>query len=152
MSSPRVRKIADSIKVLVAELLDPGKRHFLEAAGVDQVVGIGEVGGFLLAEALIGHDQARALLATFPDLGVAVDEVYWMGNEADGFSVSVRWSGVGTHRGYGLYGSPTGRRAQLWGMSQLYFSGGRVVEEWSLFNEFDVLAQLFADEPPAQLG
>lgn len=49
---------------IVAELLDPGKRLFLEAAGVDQVVGIGEVGGFLLAEAMIGNDQARSLLAS----------------------------------------------------------------------------------------
>lgn len=96
--------------------------------------------------------MARSLLATFPDLGVSVDEVYWMGNEDDGFSASVRWSGTGTHRGYGLYGKPTGRRAHLWGMSQLYFVGGRIVEEWSLFNEFAVLAQLLADDSPADLG
>ena len=95
---------------------------------------------------------ARSLLATFPDLGVLVDEVYWMGNETDGFSVSVRWSGTGTHRGYGLYGKPTGRRAHLWGISQLYFAGGRIVEEWSLFNEFDVIAQLLGDEPSSPFG
>ena len=95
--------------------------------------------------------MARSLLATFPDLGVSVDEVYWMGNETDGVSASVRWSGTGTHRGYGLYGTPTGRRAHLWGISQLYFAGGRIVEEWALFNEFDVLAQLLGDEPPALL-
>ena len=35
---------------------------------------------------------ARGLMATFPDLGLHVDEVYWMGNEAEGFSVSVRWT------------------------------------------------------------
>jgi predicted ester cyclase len=95
--------------------------------------------------------MARGLLATFPDLGVHVDEVYWMGNDTEGYSASVRWTGVGTHRGYGLYGRPTGRRVQLWGISQLYFSRGRIVEEWSLFNEFEVLAQLLRDEPPAQL-
>ena len=39
--------------------------------------------------------MARALLATFPDLGMQVDEVYWMGNEAEGFRVSVRWSAAG---------------------------------------------------------
>jgi predicted ester cyclase len=94
--------------------------------------------------------MARSLLATFPDLGVSVDEVYWMGNEDEGFSASVRWSGSGTHRGYGMYGAPTGRRVHLWGISQLYFVGGRIVEEWSLFNEFDVLAQLVADEPAAE--
>lgn len=52
---------------LVAELLDPGKRHFLEAAGVDQVVGIGEIGGFLLGEALVGNEEARVLLASVAD-------------------------------------------------------------------------------------
>jgi predicted ester cyclase len=89
--------------------------------------------------------MARALMATFPDLGLHVDEVYWMGNEADGFSVSVRWTALGTHRGHGLYGAPTGRRVHIWGLNQLYIRGGQIVEEWALFNEFDVLAQLLRD-------
>lgn len=91
--------------------------------------------------------MARGLLATFPDLALHVDEVYWMGTEAEGLSVSVRWTAVGSHRGYGLYGAPTGRRVHLWGISQLYFSGDRIVEEWMLFNEFDVLAQILRDDP-----
>ncbi|MEV8565177.1 ester cyclase [Streptomyces sp. NPDC051322] len=91
--------------------------------------------------------MARGLLATFPDLGLQVDEVYWMGNEADGFRVSVRWTAVGTHRGHALYGRPTGRRVYLWGLSQLYLSHGRITEDWMLFNEFDVLAQLLRDDP-----
>jgi predicted ester cyclase len=91
--------------------------------------------------------MARGLLATFPDLGMHVDEVYWMGNEQEGFRVSVRWTAIGTHRGYGLYGRPTGRRVHLWGLSQLYIQGGRIVEDWMLFNEFDVMAQLLRDEP-----
>jgi hypothetical protein len=92
---------------------------------------------------------ARGLLSTFPDLGLHVDEVYWMGNEQEGFRVSVRWTAVGHHLGFGLYGSPTNRRVHLWGLSQLYFKGGRIVEEWTLFNEFAVLAQLLRDEPLA---
>jgi predicted ester cyclase len=91
--------------------------------------------------------MARGLLVAFPDLGLHVDEVYWMGNERDGFSVSVRWTALGTHRGYGQYGDPTGRRVHLWGLSQLYFEDGRIVEDWMLFNEFDVLAQLLRDDP-----
>jgi len=93
--------------------------------------------------------MARGLLATFPDLGLHVDDVYWMGNDEDGFSVSVRWTALGTHRGYALYGAPSGRRVHLWGISQLYFVGGRIVEDWMLFNEFDVLAQILRDEPVA---
>ena len=96
--------------------------------------------------------QASALMATFPDLGMHVDEVYWMGNDADGYRVSVRWTALGTHRGYASYGHPTGRRAHLWGISQLYVSGGRITEEWNCFNEFDVLAQLLSDEPLPMLG
>ena len=59
--------------------------------------------------------MARNLLSTFPDLGVHVDEIYWMGNDVDGFSAAVRWTAAGTHRGYGLYGSPTGRRVPCGG-------------------------------------
>jgi predicted ester cyclase len=91
--------------------------------------------------------MARGLLATFPDLGLHVDELYWMGNEQEGFAVAARWTALGTHRGYGLYGPPTGRRVHLWGLSQLYFRGGQIIEDWTLFNEFDVLAQLLKDEP-----
>ena len=53
--NPRVR--------LVAALLDPNQRIYLTAAGADEIVGIGEVGGFLLAEATIGNEEARKLLA-----------------------------------------------------------------------------------------
>jgi len=91
--------------------------------------------------------MARSLLATFPDLGLQVDEVYWMGNEREGFRVAVRWTAAGTHRGYALYGEPTGRRVHLWGLSQLYFEDGRVVADWTLFNEFALMAQLLRDEP-----
>jgi predicted ester cyclase len=91
--------------------------------------------------------MARSLLATFPDLGLGVDEVYWMGNDADGYRVSVRWTATGTHRGHALYGEPTGRRVHLWGLSQLYFERGRIVDDWMLFNEFDVMAQILRDEP-----
>jgi predicted ester cyclase len=106
----------------------------------------------------IGHGRqdvramARALLATFPDLGMRVDEVYWMGNDRDGYRVSVRWSAEGTHRGYALYGEPTQRRVSLWGIDQLYVTDGQITEDWMMFNEFDVLAQVLGDDPAPMLG
>ncbi len=96
--------------------------------------------------------QALNLLATFPDLGMQVDEVYYMGNDAEGYRVSVRWTALGTHRGYAMYGPPTGRRVHIWGISQLYVNDLRITEEWSCFNEFDVMGQLFADEPRAMIS
>ncbi|MET3806371.1 putative ester cyclase [Nakamurella sp. UYEF19] len=90
---------------------------------------------------------ARSLMSTFPDLGLQVDEIYWMGNDVDGYSVSVRWSASGTHRGYGLYGKPTDRRVFMWGLNQLYYQAGRIVEDWTLFNEMEVMSQILRDEP-----
>lgn len=90
--------------------------------------------------------MARNLMSTFPDLGLHVDEVYWMGNDADGYRVAVRWTATGTHRGHGLYGQPTGRRVHLWGINQLYVQHERIVEDWMLFNEFDVMAQILRDQ------
>ncbi len=54
---------------IVAELLDPAQRLYLEAAGANEIVGIGDVGGFLLAEATIGSDHAKKLLAFVADVG-----------------------------------------------------------------------------------
>jgi len=97
-------------------------------------------------------NMARMLMSTFPDFGVHVDEVYWMGNDVDGYSVSVRWTAAGTHRGYGLYGKPTGRRISMWGLSQLYFQNGKIVEDWMLFNEIDVMSQILRDDAPDMLS
>lgn len=97
----------------------------------------------------LGDYQANVMarLATFPDLALSVDDVYWMGNEVEGYMVAVRWGMVGTHRGWGIYGKPTNRRVHLWGMSHFDVRGGRIVEEWTMFNEFSVLQQILREDP-----
>lgn len=55
------RKINPQARI-VAELLDPGQRVYLESAGANCVVSIGDVGGFLLAEAVLGRQEAQQLL------------------------------------------------------------------------------------------
>ena len=85
-----------------------------------------------------------SLLAAFPDLELQVDEVYWMGNEHDGYLSSERWSASATHKGAGMYGEPTGREVQLWGISQHKIIDGRIVNEWLLFNELDLMMQIAA--------
>ena len=89
-----------------------------------------------------------SLLAMFPDLSLAVDDIYGMGNDQDGYLTATRWTAIGTHRGNGIYGPPTGRRVQLWGITQHRFVGGRITEEWLLFNEFEVMQQIYRDQPP----
>lgn len=82
------------------------------------------------------------LLQCFPDLSFQMDEVYWMGNDRQGYLSSERWSAEGTHSGHGSYGEPSGQRVQIWGITQHHIVGGRIVREWMLFNELDLMMQI----------
>lgn len=88
-----------------------------------------------------------SLLAMFPDASLTVDNVQWMGNDDEGYLASVRWHLVGTHTGFGFHGAPTGRSVSMWGITHQRIEDGRIVEEWTVDNEFDVLVQLAADRP-----
>jgi predicted ester cyclase len=91
-------------------------------------------------------DYAAHVLATltmFPDAAHRVDDVYWMGNDREGYTVAVRWTLTGTHRGPGPYGPPTGRRIRHWGLTHLAIRDGVILEEWTVSNEFQVLQQLY---------
>lgn len=85
-----------------------------------------------------------ALRGAFPDLNLQVDEVYWMGNAADGWLISTRWSAEGTHAGGDLYRDATGQACQIWGITQWRVKDGIVQQEWQLFNEFDLMMQIAA--------
>lgn len=86
----------------------------------------------------------------FPDIALTVDDLSWMGNEEGGYPTSLRWSAGGTHRGHGVHGRPTGRRVQLRGITRRRIVGGRITEEWMMFNEFEVMQQIFRDDPFAE--
>ena len=90
-----------------------------------------------------------ARLAMFPDLAYSIDDIYWMGNDAEGYMVAARWSLVGTHSGHGIYGKPTGRKVRMWGVSHFSIVNRKIQEEWTMFNEFFVLQQLYRDAPAA---
>ena len=86
-----------------------------------------------------------SVLAMFPDFAMYIDDLYWMGNDREGYVVSVRWSMVGTHRGHGVYGPPTGRPVYMWGITQHAIEDGRISEEWMMFNEFEVMQQIYRE-------
>lgn len=95
-----------------------------------------------------GADPYMAMLVdlamAFPDLQLQVDEVYWMGNDIEGYLTSERWSATGTHQGEGLYGEPSGCEVQIWGITQHRIIAGKIVSEWMLFNELDLMMQIAA--------
>ena len=85
---------------------------------------------------------AETIRAAFPYLNLQVDEVYWMGNERDGWLISTRWSAEGTHLGDGIYKKPTSHFCQLWGITQWRVKSSVIEAEWQLFNEFDLIMQI----------
>ena len=84
----------------------------------------------------------REIREVFPDLKLGVDEVYWMENASEGWLISTRWSAEGTHLGDGIYRQPTGRKCQIWGITQWFVKDGLIEKEWQLFNEFDLMMQI----------
>jgi steroid delta-isomerase-like uncharacterized protein len=87
----------------------------------------------------LAEDQAsgRALRAAFPDLAVRVERT-----AAEGELVAVHWSATGTNSVAGAMFPGNGRRVTIDGMSFFRFAGGRIVEEWSTYDNLSVMRQL----------
>lgn len=90
------------------------------------------------------------LLAAFSDTAVTVDHVCWIPDQPNGWRVATRWLLQGTHDGPGIYGDPTGKRIRLWGISHHQIKDGRIAQEWTVFDEFALLKQLYSPNTPTR--
>lgn len=106
-----------------------------------KLYGLGDLKGYILA-----------ILAAFPDARLEVDHVCWLGNEQDGYRVATRWTLQGTHEGPGVYGEPTGKRILLLGITHQVVEEGKFIEEWTVFDEFALLKQLYAPAGKVEKG
>ena len=99
---------------------------------------------------LFGHAEiihnARSLLAGLVDVRYRIDHVAVTPAatcaESDAVSVALRWTLTGRYTEHGVYGKPTGARMFLLGATHLDMIGDRIVEEWTVFDELAVLAQV----------
>lgn len=82
---------------------------------------------------------ALGLLAAFPDATVRLERTTCSGEH-----VAVRWRLLGTHDGPGRYGTPTGCRVNLLGITHHRLRGEQLVGECTVFDELALLAQLHA--------
>ena len=87
-----------------------------------------------------------SLIASFPDLALSVEDLYWMGNSKDGYLVSIRWGAVGTHKGNGIYGKPSNKECYLWGITQWEIKNNKIIKEWTGFNELAILIQILGEK------
>lgn len=79
----------------------------------------------------------QAYRTAFPDLRTTVEEMI-----AEGDTVAVRWSGMGTQSGTFMGVPPSGQRAQVRAISWLRFRNGRLSEEWSELSGLGVPQQM----------
>ena len=90
-----------------------------------------------------------AMLAALPDAVVAFDHFCDV-EETDGYIAAVRWSLNGTHTGAGMFGAPSGKPVAMFGMSHFRFKHGKIVQEWTVWDEIAVLMQIHA--PAARIA
>jgi steroid delta-isomerase-like uncharacterized protein len=79
------------------------------------------------------------LRAAFPDLHITVEDVL-----AEGDKVVQRWSGHGSHQGELMGLPPSGKRFSVTGITISRFEGGKVAEEWELYDMMGMLQQVGA--------
>ena len=87
-------------------------------------------------------NRTLQLIATMPDCAYVPQHICSVASEEGGEKIAVRWIMEGHHLGYGLMGAPTGYRIFLLGMSHYHVVGGRIVEQWDVYDEMAMLAQI----------
>ena len=83
------------------------------------------------------------LLGTVSELKFSLDYVCDTDLDGEASLVAVRWTLCGIHSGPALYGEPTNSQVFFIGESQYRLLNGKVVEEWTVFDELSVLADIF---------
>lgn len=96
---------------------------------------------------LFGRGDYKAyvlgLLAAFGDAAITVEHFCSIANQPEGQRTATRWLFQGTHNGPGVYGRPTGKRVRLWGITHHVIQDNQIVQEWTVFDEFALLKQIY---------
>jgi predicted ester cyclase len=86
-------------------------------------------------------NQAVALIAMIPDGTWTAHHICSVPCNEGGVKIAVRWTLEGHHSGYGMLDAPTGKPLFVLGMSHFHVVGGRVIEEWTLYDELALRVQ-----------
>jgi len=102
-----------------------------------------------LMKELYGHasviHQTVGLYASFSDGFFMPLHICSQPSDEGGSKVAVRWLIEGHHLGWGVMeeiGAPTGKRVQVMGMTHFHIRDGKVVDEWTNYDEMSVLMQI----------
>jgi predicted ester cyclase len=89
--------------------------------------------------------QYLGLLGSIPDAAFLPQHICSLDCEEGGTKVAVRWLMEGHHLGHGILkslGAPTGKPLQVMGMTHFHYKDGKIVDEWTLYDEMSLLMQV----------
>ena len=140
---------AENNKALVRRLYDDAWNKHNPAVGdeiyaADWVDSSPPIPG--IAQTRDGLKQFMGLyLLAYPDVRITVEDQL-----VEGDRVVTRWTGRGTQTGQLMEFPPTGKKVAVPGVQIDRFSGGKIVESWTLFDQLGMLQQLGAVPAPRQ--
>lgn len=85
------------------------------------------------------------LFNSFPEASVQIERVSTNVIE-EGFEVAARWRILGTHTGDGFFSPASGKPISIPGITHYIIKGGKIAEEWMVFDGFDTLCQIYKEE------
>jgi len=77
--------------------------------------------------------------SAFPDAQITIEE-----QVAEGNTVATRWTGRGTHQGELMGVPPSGNRVEVMGVTISHIEGGKVVEEWDIYDALGMMQAIGA--------
>jgi predicted ester cyclase len=89
--------------------------------------------------------QYLGLMGSVPDAAFLPQHICSVESEEGGVKVALRWLIEGHHLGYGILkslGAPTGKALQIMGISHFHYKDGKIVDEWTLYDEMSLLMQV----------
>jgi predicted ester cyclase len=88
------------------------------------------------------------LFSSLPQAALQVERITCnTGKESD--TVAVRWRLTGLHQGNGYFGPASGKPVNMPGISHFVVTGGKISQEWTVFDAFDVLCQIYSETAPS---
>ncbi|MEJ7766949.1 MAG: ester cyclase [Chitinophagaceae bacterium] len=100
----------------------------------DKFIGPVQIAGFV-----------KNLLNSFADTKVTVERIT-SNKTKNKTALAARWKITGTHNGNGFFQGSTGIPVIVMGISHFIIREGSIAEEWMVFDGFDVLCQIHAND------
>ena len=85
--------------------------------------------------------QTIALVGSIPDCAFLPQHICSNPCEEGGDKIAIRWVVEGRNTGWGLFGPPTDQFLRLKGMTHVHVVNGKIVDEWTVYDEMSVKVQ-----------